>query len=253
MYVTYLHECGFKTSTIKTHLSAISFVHQVLNLKNPTRTFVIQKILNRYSKLDSPPAVRNPISAKLLKRLVCSVKSSVHHRYTKVLLISLFTLMYHGVLRCSEICYSAITSHTLQYNQIYLVHHHSKPALKIKFTSYKHSGQKITPLLICSTFDHICPVKAFIKYQALRGTHEGPLFCDQYRNPISRQQLLSYMHHHLSLVGCNASNFNTHSFRIGRTTDLAAQGYTHMEIKNIGRWKSDAYLCYIKPDFITSA
>jgi hypothetical protein len=45
--------------------------------------------------------------------------------------------------------------------------------------------------------------------------------------------------------------YNAHSFRIGRTTDLALEGFSSEMIRLLGRWSSDAYLRYIRPDCLS--
>ena len=41
-------------------------------------------------------------------------------------------------------------------------------------------------------------------------------------------------------------SFSGHSFRSGLSTILSVLGFSKEEIQNWGRWKSDAYLRYIK-------
>jgi len=159
--------------------------------------------------------------------------------------------MYHAALRASEICKMPKTSHTVQMHNIKLVTEHKKPALKIKLRSYKHSTKTTTPLIVTSTSTTCCPVKAFSKYIKLRSNKPGPAFCHANDHPITRKQLASKLQHHLTMSGHNESNYNTHSFRIGKTTDLAKQGYSYAKIALIGRWNSNAYLKYIKPPTIS--
>ncbi len=45
----------------------------------------------------------------------------------------------------------------------------------------------------------------------------------------------------------NPKAYGTHSFRIGSTTDCAAQGASVTQLRFMGHWRSDAYLKYIRP------
>ena len=45
----------------------------------------------------------------------------------------------------------------------------------------------------------------------------------------------------VSIMGWDPSKYQSHSFRIGRATDWAAMGYSPIQIKNKGRWFSDAF------------
>ncbi len=44
--------------------------------------------------------------------------------------------------------------------------------------------------------------------------------------------------------------YDTHSFQIGKTTDMALQGYSEQQIIPKGHWDSDAHKLYIQPDKI---
>ena len=50
----------------------------------------------------------------------------------------------------------------------------------------------------------------------------------------------------LRKTGLQASEFTGHSFRIGAATTAARKGMEDSLIQTLGRWKSAAYLAYIK-------
>ena len=52
----------------------------------------------------------------------------------------------------------------------------------------------------------------------------------------------------VAAVGENPEDFNTHSLRVGRATDLALAGTSDAIIRQTGRWKSNAYLAYVRFD-----
>jgi len=70
---------------------------------------------------------------------------------------------------------------------------------------------------------------------------------------VSRGQVLTVLTEMLSLLGEGPTVYNTHSFRIGKATDLVLQGYSTSQILTIGRWKSvKAFERYIKPGKIST-
>ena len=54
----------------------------------------------------------------------------------------------------------------------------------------------------------------------------------------------------LKLVGLNPTEYNTHSFRVGRATDMFKQGYREAQVCMAGRWNSKADKKYIKPQIL---
>ena len=54
----------------------------------------------------------------------------------------------------------------------------------------------------------------------------------------------------LEKANFNPAHFNTHSFRIGKASDMAKAGASKTQIALAGRWRSNAYLKYIKPKYI---
>lgn len=249
LYVTHLAGQRLKTSSIRSNLSAIAFFHKVNGHKDPTKSFLISKLLLSYTKRDSPQRTRQPLTQKILRKLVSATRT-LRNNYTGRLLRSLFTLMYHAGLRSSEVCHTRLASHTLQLSQVQVLGSGSKQSLRVSFTSYKHSMSTPTPLNLNKTGCTTCPVRAFKAFLRSRGTKPGPAFIHSNGAPVLRQQVVQHLQSLLRLVGIKASNYNTHSFRIGKATDMASKGYTHAQIAIVGRWKSNAFLKYIKPTLI---
>ena len=67
------------------------------------------------------------------------------------------------------------------------------------------------------------------------------------RTPLSRSACHKFLSHLLSQAGYGASEYNTHSFRIGTATSAAMAGVPGRVIKRLGRWRSRAVNLYIRP------
>jgi site-specific recombinase XerD len=137
--------------------------------------------------------------------------------------------------------------HTLTIHQI----HTSSSHLTINFQSYKHSKNHkpkvIVPSIPNSTY---CPVLAFQSYLSQRSPSPGPVFLNQNGSPITRLQFAQFLKLTLSMAGLPGEHFNTHSFRIGRTTQMAQDNHSEHTIRTAGRWQSDAYKGYIRSNDI---
>ncbi len=57
----------------------------------------------------------------------------------------------------------------------------------------------------------------------------------------------------LSHIGVNPDNYSGHSLRIGCAMLAGQLGFTPNEIKDLGKWSSDAYMTYIQTPLNYSA
>ena len=151
--------------------------------------------------------------------------------------------MYHAALRISEICLTNTPQHIIQFNSVKC---NSNSTIELHLTSFKHSTSTTTLIIHCTQKLY----KQFKRYLALRGNHAGALFCHPNRKPITRLSLVNQLHNQLLELNLNPNEYNTHSFRIGKTTDMSNSGFSESQISSLGRWKSDAYKKYIKPSQI---
>ena len=96
------------------------------------------------------------------------------------------------------------------------------------------------------TRSYICPVTALLDDLQIRSPEPGSLFLFQSGKPLTRLTLVHHLHEALVQEGSLSSNFNGHSFRIGAATTAARCGLEDSLIQTLGRWKSSAYLSYIR-------
>ena len=97
------------------------------------------------------------------------------------------------------------------------------------------------------TDDDLCPVAALLSWMIQRGNHPGPLFTFASGRALTRPTLVMRLREALSEAGFNPQGFSGHSFRAGAATTVTLRGLEDSCIKQLGRWKSTAYLRYIKP------
>lgn len=91
-----------------------------------------------------------------------------------------------------------------------------------------------------------CPVSAVLAYLAMRPSMPGPLFLFQDGTPLSRIKLVSHLKEALSRLGLSTANYSGHSFRIGAATTAAKAGLSDSFIQTLGRWRSSAFMTYIR-------
>ena len=95
---------------------------------------------------------------------------------------------------------------------------------------------------------HLCPVKAFRKWEKVRRPRSGsPLFSDSRGVLFTSRDLNDALK---TLLGPytdpSVGTFSSHSFRIGLATTLGSLGHSDSEVKAAGRWSSRAFEMYMK-------
>ena len=92
----------------------------------------------------------------------------------------------------------------------------------------------------------LCPVSAVLAYMAIRPSGAGPLIHFQDGTPLTRQLLVHHVRVALAQAGVDTTHYSGHSFRIGGATAAAQVGLSDSLIQTLGRWKSAAFITYIR-------
>ena len=96
------------------------------------------------------------------------------------------------------------------------------------------------------TDQYVCPARAIVAYLAIRGSKPGPLFILPDGRWLTRTIFSSAIDNILSKLHMDKGSYNTHSFRIGAATSAIEAGISDVQVKMLGRWKSDAYQRYVR-------
>ena len=248
LYVSHLSKQGKKASSIKTSLSGISWFFKIDGLPDPTKSFVLNRMLIGLKRNQTIPTSRAaPITLPILYRLLAALESSPRSRYSKALFEAIFLLAYYGAFRAGELVVSATPKHTLQLKNVSLKLLKEGWGVKITLPSYKHSSSQ-AQILLTPCASPPCPVGALKRYLKLRPPGEGELFILPSSKPVTRSLLAKELKLCVARAGLNPDLYNTHSFRAGRTTDLVMTGASESIIRETGRWKSDGFKAYVRFD-----
>ena len=147
-------------------------------------------------------------------------------------------------MRAGEFTSQSSTDATLLANDV-AVDSRSNPQVLIVHLRHSKTDpfSAETHLFLGRTGDILCPVAAVLGYLAVRPSNPGPLFVLQDGTPLSRAHLVTSMREALSQAGENTSG---HSFRIGAAFAAAQAGLSDSFIQTLGRWKSSAFISYIR-------
>ena len=272
LYCGYLiYEKGLQSKTVRTYISAIKSVLEDDGYswnKNWALLSTLTRVCKRkYDRLKT----RLPIQKRLLETILTEVGNKYSEQiYLKTLYQTAFFLAYYGLLRVGELTAS---QHTLKKenihcaknkNKLLLVlytsktHRSSDPPQKIRIEKNRilevttKEGKKLinytsekTQRTNCNTAH--CPVHIMKKFIAMRqhlSNNKFLIFQDN--TPMRAHHMRSVLRKCLTSLNLKASLYDTHSFRIGRATDLFKQHIPVETIKHLGRWKSNAVYKYLK-------
>ena len=139
------------------------------------------------------------------------------------------TLGYFGFLRAAEFTVPSLASFSplihLTVQDIAVDAPSSPLSMRVKIKASKtdpfRKGSEIHIGLGCHP---LCAVQAMMAYLSHRGSSQGPLFCLQDGQPLSRGLLTDWLRQIMAAAGV-AGNFSSHSFRIGAATVAARNAY----------------------------
>jgi hypothetical protein len=93
-------------------------------------------------------------------------------------------------------------------------------------------------------------IQALLQYlaQTLQEKRDprSPLFRFPDGNPVNRQWFMKQVSTLLSNAGYDSSSYSSHSFRKGGAVSLQQKGISDSIIRQMGRWKSDAFHLYLR-------
>ena len=231
--------------SVRSILSAIAFYSKLKLGQDPTKSFVISKLLRKYTTEHKTTSIRKPITYRLLNILTKHLHSLPISTYLRTAFSLLYHFMYHAALRISEVCLTATPEHILQYR--YVSFHPGRSMIKLKLLSYKYCNNvPVTIGIPCTNSLKRC----YHKYLKARISKPGPFFCHKNLSPFKRHEISNLLKRQLRLLNYNPNHYNTHSFRSGKATDMAMHGASDAQISTFGRWSSNAYKKYIKPHII---
>ena len=245
LYVTYLHNNKMKAQTIRSHLSSLTFYFNMYGKNTPCDSFHTQKLLKSYSKTDDPISTREPITLQILILMLHKVPEITETTHETKMLQSLFTLMYHALLRISEVTKSTKNKHNIKPTQIGI----TQREIIITFNSYKFSKGLPTQMAI-QPQPRWCPLKLYNAYNSISDPKRQAAFTHKDNKPLTPAYIRRTSKALLDAISRNPNDYNTHSFRIGKATDMYKAGYTDSQIRMAGRWTTTAYKKYIKPNIV---
>ena len=250
LYVTYLSYNGAKSSTIKSYVSGIKSIlgDDGYELKMPKLLF---NALTKSCRINND-RVKNrfPIQKGLMELILADIPKILNKQpYLAKLYQCMTILAYYGLLRIGEL---ASGYHPVKAKDIHTADDKFK-ILLVLFTSKTHGydrpAQQVKIFADKGGDSAFCPFKVTNQFLEVRGGYLEdwePLFVFRDRSPVKPCHFRRLLRKSLRRLGLDSKLYDTHSLRIGRASDLMKFGYSVDQIKQLGRWKSNAVFKYIR-------
>ena len=256
LFVSHLAKSSLGHGTIKVYLSAVRHMHVSCGKHTEFSTQLsprLQQVIKGIKKTQSAlkvPNLRRPITLDIMTKIK-AVLSGQPKSHLNVMLWAACCLAFFGFLRCSEFTVPQQGSYDktvhLSTSDVAVDCRSSPTTIRVHIKQSKTDPfRQGVHIYLGKTDQNICPVAAIVPYLTIRGTAPGPLLIFENGRMVTRQLFKSAIDSVLSQLHLNKGNFNTHSFRIGAATSAINSGIPAVQVKMLGRWKSDAYQRYVR-------
>lgn len=243
IFVAYLHGKGYSASSLPRILAAISYCHKMLELADPTKSFLISKLISGAKSMHVSKGSRLPITRPVLDKLYQAASQSLPLGFDRVAFRAAITLGFAAYMRIGEMFHTGRTNNCLELSDLQLIGSEMQISMT-RFKSVKVQGAQT--IRICSQIGPLCPVqnmKAFLRH---RGEKQGHLFASPGGSAITRRTFDIWLRASLLFIGLDPARFKGHSLRIGAASQAALDGKSDAFIRLAGRWASDAFRQYIR-------
>ena len=184
-----------------------------------------------------------------MRALLQAWSSGLEQEFEARLLWTAACLAFFGFLRSGELTLSTLKTPTpISAADVELIPPHAPSSIRVFLKRAKSDtfGKGVN-IFLRQTAGDICPVTELANYLTRRPQKaQGSLFIYEDGSPLLKGQFVKKVKRALAHQKIDCSKYSGHSFRIGVATAAAAAGILDHMIKMMGRWKSSAYLLYLR-------
>lgn len=250
-YVAVLMSKNLSHSHISKTLAGIAFFLKANNIVPVHNCFLIKQALKGYRKQFPKKDSRRPITLNILEDLMIILPDVCSSSYEVALFRCAFSLAFFAALRINEfVSSSRKVPSNLKTSDIILSLNSLKIYIYKSKTDQFCKGTWIT--LNAMPNYSFCPVKLMSLYLSVRPHLFGSLFIHEDKSCLSKFQFSAVLKKSLIALKLDKFKLTSHSFRIGAATEAARLGLNKDIIQRIGRWESNRFQLYVRPELIIS-
>lgn len=247
-YLAHLKGLGRAPKTLNIQSAGISYFCKAFFETDPCAAFIVRKTLEGWRRQHPPSSDRRqPITYDLLTRIHKSLRTICWSKYEARLFSAAYSISFFGALRVGEVVCEGGGTHSQRgvlMSDLTLAGDDLIVRVRSSKTDQQGKGALIRLPAVHSKGP--CPVRDTRRFLYLRPKGPGPLLLHADGSPLTRHQFTRVMRSALSACGLPPLEFAAHSFRIGAATTAMHMGLSTERIKELGRWKSNAYKAYVR-------
>ncbi|WAR22977.1 LOW QUALITY PROTEIN: hypothetical protein MAR_036646, partial [Mya arenaria] len=174
-FVAHLHLLKYSPSTISSHLSAMTYQHQLTTNHDPCNSFIVHRMVLGAHKTNSKSDCRKPLLHEDIKKLCkATVFVFATNPFLRQLCQAILLISFHGFFRMGEL----LPSKSSKDHQVVQLKHVEFKKKSVHIRLHQHKTKKTsTPCsIIIPSSKSFCPVTSLKSYLSLRGNSKGPLF-----------------------------------------------------------------------------
>ena len=264
LFVDYLVESKFKSTTVQSYISAIKSVLQDDGVTISENQYLLNSLTRACKFENDCVRTRLPIQRGLLNLILDKTEElfmvKQNQPYLNIMYKALFSTTYFGLLRVSELTSGV---HPVKACDVHVGENKNK-MLFVLCTSKTHwtdskpqivkiqserlkTATKLQKHEVNSKFKY-CPfelLRKYLKYRRKYTSKKEPFFVFSSRDPVKPYNMRTTLRTILAMCRLDANMYGTHSFRIGRSVDLLKLGLDLSMVKYLGRWKSNVVYRYL--------
>ena len=160
---------------------------------------------------------------------------------------AVYSLAYFGILRVNELVVNTVSQvgHVLFAKDVLFEPSSKALTICIRSSKTQQAGPPVR-IRIHDSIDNISCFQLIKELDQVRPKHCGLFFCHENGDPLTRSQFSGVLCKTLKHCGIMSGYYKSHSFRIGKASQLSVQGVLDDNIKIMGRWSSSAYKSYLR-------
>ena len=232
-----------KITTLPAYLSALSEYYRSNSLgelpREHERVVRVRKGITNYYSLSETTTPKSPLGFTELKQLYKLIDLST---FSGAREWAAYTISFFALSRRSEILDTRLTFSHIQL-------HNTGMSITVPFSKTNNRPHTVH---ICKRDDFLCPVHAFLSYQAfipskLRNIPTCPVFIATQHTTqvVDHRHMSTILKSRLTSLQLDATHYGWHSWRRGGTTAMFAAGVAETMIQAHGRWASATYRIYL--------